>query len=102
MAFEKGQSGNPSGRRPGAPNKVTTKLRETISAFLDDQFDIIKEDFKELKAPDRVRLYIELLQYGVPKLQSVQLETEFDRLSDEQLQEIVDELTNRIKANSNE
>jgi hypothetical protein len=102
MAFEKGQSGNPGGRPKGAGNKVTTQLRETITAFLDENFEKVKEDFSALKPGERIRMYIELLQFGVPKLQSVQVETDFDRLSDDQLQEIVDELTNKIKSASNE
>jgi hypothetical protein len=102
MKYEKGQSGNPGGRPKGAANKVTAKLRETISGFLDEQFESIKTDFANLKPAERVKLYIELLQYGVPKLQAVQIETEFDRLTDEQLQEIVDELTSKIKSASNE
>ena len=101
MAFEKGQSGNPGGRPLGAANKATAKLRQTISDFLDEQFVKVKDDFTKLKPRDRVRLYIELLQYSVPKLQSVQLETDFDRMPDDQLQEIIDVLTQRIKANNN-
>lgn len=100
MAFEKGQSGNPGGRPKGAANKVTNQLRETITAFLDENFEKVKKDFAKLTPAMRIRMYLELLQYGVPKLQSVQIETEFDRLTDEQLQEIVDELTNKIKANA--
>jgi hypothetical protein len=102
MAFEKGQSGNPGGRPKGAGNKVTAKLRETISGFLDEQFDKVKEDFAKLKPAERIRLYIELLQYGVPKLQSVQVETEFDRLPDDQLQLLADELIEKLKSANNE
>jgi hypothetical protein len=102
MAFEKGQSGNPAGRPLGAANKATAKMRQTITDFLDEQFLKVKEDFTKLKPRDRVRLYIELLQYSVPKLQSVQLETDFDNFSDEQLQIIVDELTKKIKSATNE
>lgn len=100
MAFKKGQSGNPGGRPKGAANKVTNQLRETITAFLGENFEKVKKDYAKLTPAMRIRMYLELLQYGVPKLQSVQIETEFDRLTDEQLQEIVDDLTNKIKANA--
>jgi hypothetical protein len=99
MAFEKGHSGNPGGRPLGAANKTTAKLRESISDFLGEQFIKVKDDFTKLKPRDRVRLYIELLQYSVPKMQAVQLETEFDRLSDDQLQELADRLFKKIKTN---
>jgi uncharacterized protein DUF5681 len=98
MAFEKGQSGNPDGRPKGSGNKVTSKLRETISGFLDEQFVKVKEDFTKLKPGERVRLYIELLQYGVPKLQSVHMETDFDNLSDDQLDQIIEALKNPYHA----
>lgn len=102
MAFEKGQSGNPGGRPKGSGNKVKTQLRETITAFLDENFEKVKDDFSKLKPGERIRMYLELLQYGVPKLQSVQIETEFDNLTDEQLQEIVDRLTAKITRNEQE
>lgn len=35
MAFKKGQSGNPTGRKPGTPNNATATAREAISAALD-------------------------------------------------------------------
>jgi hypothetical protein len=92
MAFEKGHSGNPGGRPKGAGNKVTTQLRETISAFLNENFNKVKEDFDKLKPVERVRLFIELLSFGVPKLQSVQLETDFDHLTDDQLDQIIEAL----------
>lgn len=102
MPFEKGKTGNPAGRPKGTANKVTTQLRETLAAFLDEKFEQIKKDFEKLHPTTRVRLYIELLQYGVPKLQAVHLETEFDQLSDDQLQELVDTLKEKIKSASDE
>lgn len=90
--FQPGQSGNPAGRPPGSTHKVSAALREKISLFLDENFDLIKEDLKKLKPADRMRFYIDLLQFGLPKLQAVQIETPFDRLPDDQLDKIIDEL----------
>ncbi len=36
MAFKKGQSGNPNGRKPGVPNKITTETRVLFKAMLED------------------------------------------------------------------
>lgn len=92
MPFEKGISGNPEGRPKGASNKTGTQLRELITDFLENNFEKVVNDFAELKPKDRVKLYCDLLQYGLPRLQAVQIETEFERLPDDQLQAIIDSL----------
>lgn len=92
MPFDKGQSGNPEGRPKGTANKITIQLRETISDFLENNFEQIKRDFKRLQPKDRAKLYCDLLQYSLPKLQAMQLETEFDKLTDAQLDYIIEGL----------
>ena len=92
MPFEQGLSGNPEGRPKGAKNKTGLQLREIITDFLENKFEKIIEDFDSLKPKDRVKLYCDLLQYGLPRLQAVQLETDFDNLSDSQLDQIIEEL----------
>jgi predicted component of type VI protein secretion system len=54
------------------------------------------KDFTELSPKDRAKLYCDLLQYGLPRLQAIQLETEFDSLSDAQLTQIIEELKSTI------
>lgn len=92
MAFEKGISGNPQGRPKGTTNKTTAQLREMVTGFLEDNFEQVKTDFNLLTPKSRVKLYCDLLQYGLPKLQAVQIETEFDRLPDDQLDKIIEDL----------
>ncbi len=92
MAFEKGNSGNPSGRKPGAKNKVNMELRERITAFLNGNFDTVAEDFKNLSAKDKLKFYTDLLQYGVPKLQATSTEVDFDNMTEEQLDYIINQL----------
>lgn len=64
------------GREKGTPNKITAQLREMISDFLTENFETVQQDFKELKPFERAKVYSDLLQYGLPKLQSVSLEIE--------------------------
>jgi hypothetical protein len=85
MAFRKGISGNPKGRKVGSPNKVGNGLREMIAEFLDGEFENIKADFKKLEPKDRMKFYADLLQYGLPKLQAVSSTINFENMSDEQL-----------------
>lgn len=94
MAFVKGVTGNPQGRPKGAQNKTNKQLRETIGDFLNKNFSKLVEDFEELPPKDRVKLYCDLLQYGLPKLQAVQLETDFDRLPEDQLDYLLTKLSN--------
>jgi predicted component of type VI protein secretion system len=92
MPFEKGNSGNPEGRPKGTNNKLSKQLRETINDFLETNFETVINDFEKLTPKERLKFYCELLQYGLPKLQAVQMETEFENLSDEQLNFIIQEL----------
>lgn len=93
MPFEKGTSGNPGGRKPGTPNKINQQLRETITDFLECNFQKIIDDFEDLNPKDRVKLYCDLLQYGLPKLQAVQIESEIERLPEDQLDYIINQIT---------
>ena len=97
MPFEKGNSGNPDGRPKGTNNKLTKQLRETINDFLETNFESVIQDFEKLTPKERLKFYCELLQYGLPKLQAVQMETEFEKLSDEQLNYIINELMKKNK-----
>jgi len=91
--YKEGKSGNPNGRPKGAKNKLGGDLREMISEFLKDQFPVIVEDFKKLKPREKAKIYGDLLQYGLPRLQSISMETQLENLTDEQLTELMDRLT---------
>ena len=92
MGYVKGQSGNIAGKPVGAKNKAGSNLRETITAFLSDNFKKIEQDFHALPAKDRARLYCDLLQYGLPKLQAMSLDLGFEKLSDQELSDIINQL----------
>jgi len=90
--FEKGRSGNPSGRPKGATNKAAAKVKALIEDLLTENEPDIRKQFKALKGKDKIRAATELLPYVVPKLASTTNTINFDDLSDEQLDEIIERL----------
>ncbi|MEO9146188.1 MAG: DUF5681 domain-containing protein [Ginsengibacter sp.] len=93
MAFKKGISGNPTGRPKGANNKATSDLRTWINQFIDENREQIKDDWKKLDAKDRLLMFEKLLKYSIPALQATSLDLNFEKLTDEQLDEIINRLT---------
>ena len=92
MGFKKGQSGNPNGRPKGSPNKLSIPLRERITEFLLKNFDTIERDFPTLRPIERAKVYRELLHYGLPRLQTLSIDTDLEKLSNDQLDKIINEL----------
>jgi hypothetical protein len=96
MPFQKGKSGNEGGRLKGSKNKPKP-LRLMIESFLDGRFESVKRDLRKVDARDRLRFYIDLLPYGLPRLQSVDMDVRFENLTDEQL----DTLYSKVMASIN-
>jgi hypothetical protein len=96
MPFKPGFSGNINGRPVGVKNKTHIKLRELISDFLQQRFEDLVNDFSTLEIKDKFKIFIDLLQYSLPRLQattiSTDLQSELESLSDEGLEA----LANRI------
>lgn len=65
------------GRQKGTKNKVANPLREKIAKFLEDNWEEAENAWKSINEPkDKVKLYIDLSAYVMPKLQSIQLEAD--------------------------
>lgn len=94
--------GNP-GKRPGSQRN---KLRDEIKSFLSDRWPEFNEWFNELKPNEKVRTYLELLPFGVSKLQTVAIEEneetkderlDLSKLSDQDL-DLLEQLQNKMKS----
>lgn len=93
----KGKTNNPNGRPKGTPNKVTAELRQKITDFVGANLKDIQKQYNELDANQKLSFLEKLLSYALPKLQSVQMDvtTDISKLSDEQVDYILNELTTK-------
>lgn len=63
------------GRKKGTPNVVNKDMRSRISMFLEENWEEAVDTWKAIEDPkDKVKLYIDLVNFGVPKLQAVSLD----------------------------
>jgi hypothetical protein len=85
------------GRQSGTPNKVTTDLRTWINDLLNDNRRQITKDIKSLEPQQRVMFFEKLLNYAVPKMQSVEAKIDLNNLTDEQLNTVIAELSKQIE-----
>ena len=109
MGLKKGQKNNPAGRPKGTPNRITTDLRKWLDELLSKNLSKMENDLSELEPKDRLVILERLMQYTIPKQQSInveaQVQAEYDALSklldkapDEAIKAIAERL---IKLNQN-
>lgn len=89
--------GRIGGRGKGSKNKVTIEVKSWIAQVIDNNREQVENDLLELEPKDRLLILEKLMQYVVPKQQSVQATIDYNRLSDEQLNTVIQELTQNIE-----
>ncbi len=94
--MEKGKTNNPNGRPKGTPNKITADMRGWLTAVIDKNRKQMEKDLKRLEPKDRLQILEKLMQYVIPKQQAVSADIDFGRLTDEQLDAVIDQLTKDI------
>jgi hypothetical protein len=95
MGLPKGRTNNPAGKPKGTTTKITSTIRDRIGNFIDDNFEAFIEDVHQLEPKDRVKAFMELLQYSTPKFQAQAIKIE--SLSDE----LLDYLIKEVKGDEN-
>lgn len=69
MAFKKGMSGNPEGRKKGIPNKTGIEIKQTLNDILSDEIESIPERLNKLSDKERLDIIVKLLPYVTTKCQ---------------------------------
>lgn len=67
------------GRTKGTPNKTTQITRNLINDIVAGLTDKVKKDIKDLPPGERVRVWIKLCEFCVPKPQTIALDLFFNQ-----------------------
>lgn len=94
--MEKGKTNNPKGRPKGKPNKITADVRQWLAELIDGNRAQVKKDLKKLSPKDRLKIIEKFMQYVVPKQQATTLEIDYSKMTEEQLNNIINTLSNSI------
>lgn len=65
--FQKGNSGNPQGRKRGSRNKAPKELSERVRMLLENNMDKLQADLDALEPGERIKAVTKLLEYCLPK-----------------------------------
>ena len=79
MRDDKGRfaEGN-TGRKAGTPNKATKDIRDAFTLLLEDNLPTLKRDISSLEPKERVKLLLDMAQFVVPKLRSIDLQSDIE------------------------
>jgi len=94
--MEKGHTNNPNGRPKGSPNKLTSDMRGWLTAIIDKNRKQMEKDLKALEPKERLQMLEKLMQYVIPKQQAVSADIDISKLSDDQIDTIVERMTKGI------
>ena len=68
--------GRLGGRQKGTPNKINGELKEWITQIINDGKNQFIDDLMLLEPKERIKTYMALLNYVLPKQQAIAVESE--------------------------
>ncbi len=105
MGLQKGKTNNPGGRPKGTPNRNTTEMKEWVNGLLNKNKKQFEKDLKAVDPEKRLAIIEKLLQYTLPKQQSISIEAqisaeyaELERLLESAPEEAIERISERIKS----
>ena len=72
-----------TGRPKGSLNKSSIAIKESFQLLLEDNLEQLRKDFQEIDNPkDRIKLFIDLAGFILPKMKQVAMEVEVQKPQD--------------------
>ena len=103
MPAKKGFTNNPNGRPAGKQNKVTSELKAWITELIDTNREQFEIDLKAIEPEKRLLLLEKLMNFIIPKMQSVSVEAQInaeymalEKLLEKAPAEAIEQITARI------
>ena len=100
MAFQQGHK-KVGGRRAGTPNKATSSLRNWVRLFVTRNAKQAQRDLDALDPKDRLILLEKFMRYTIPQQQAVAAAVDLNRLSDDQLNQVIEQITASVMEDGN-
>jgi hypothetical protein len=67
-----------TGRKAGSLNRATKDIRDAFSLLIENNIDTLQKDLDSLEPKERVKLLLDMAQFVVPKLRSVDLKSDIE------------------------
>ena len=100
MAFQQGHK-KIGGRRAGTPNKATSSLRNWVRLFVTRNTKQMQSDLDALDPRDRLILLEKFMRYTIPQQQAVSAAVDLNRLSDDQLDQVIEQIAANVIGDGN-
>jgi hypothetical protein len=84
------------GRQKGTTNKVKRETKDWLNDLITGNHLQMEKDIKALKPKERLQIFEKFMQYTIPKMQSVQTTVDFNKLTDEQLENVITGITHEF------